>query len=189
MVLYDQQKGEPVVIFFTMDNHPVQQELEKLPKSTLIELIKMYSRNWLTVDGLWFSGVEEKFGLDEAVDLDVRMWKIGSRIEVKRIAELVDLKKGGLQSVLRAINFMSWAACFDYNVEHKENKAIWTCTHCPPQINRTKAEKEEFACRSTFEACFGNLCELIDPKVKVTCLICPPGPHPKDIWCQWEFYI
>ena len=57
-----------------MKNHidnPVEQELEKFPKETLIELIKMYSRNWLTLDGLWFSGVEEKFGLDEALALDV----------------------------------------------------------------------------------------------------------------------
>ena len=46
-----------------MDN-PVSQELERLQKDTLIELIKMYSQNWLTVDGLWFSGVEDKYGLD-----------------------------------------------------------------------------------------------------------------------------
>jgi len=169
-----------------MDN-PVQQELEKLPKSALIELIKMYSRNWLTVDGLWFSGVEKKFGLDEALDLDVRMWEISSRIEARRIKEFLDLKEDGLQSVLRAINFMSWAASFGYKVEYRGNQAIWTCTHCPPQINRIKAGMEEFACRPTFEACFGSLCEVMDPKVKVTCLICPPEPHPEDIWCQWEF--
>ena len=47
-----------------MDNpeNPVHAELEKLPKETLIELIKMYSRNWHTCDGLWFSGVEEQYG-------------------------------------------------------------------------------------------------------------------------------
>ena len=169
-----------------MDN-PVQQELEKLPKSSLIELIKMYSRNWLTVDGLWFSGVEKKFGLDEALDLDVRMWEISSKIEAKRIKEFLDLKEDGLHSILRAINFMSWAASFGYKVEYRGDKATWTCTHCPPQINRIKAGMGEFPCRPTFEACFGSLCELIDPKVKATCLICPPEPHPEDIWCQWEF--
>jgi hypothetical protein len=46
----------------------------------------MYSRNWLTVDGLWFSGVEEKFGLYEALDLNVRRWEIGSRIEVNLLS-------------------------------------------------------------------------------------------------------
>ena len=169
-------------------DNPVEQELEKLPKETLIELIKIYSRNWLTLDGLWFSGVEEKFGLDEALALDVRMWQIGSRIEAKRIKELLGLNEGGLGDVLRAINFMSWAASFGYRVELSKGRAIWTCTHCPPQISRVRSGKGEFACRPTFEACFGNLCEVIDQRVMVTCVVCPPDPHPEDIWCQWEFH-
>jgi len=163
------------------------EELNKLPKETLLKLIQMYSRNWLTVDGLWFSGVEEKFGIEEALDLDIRMWRIGSRIEAKRIRDLLGLERGGIESILKAIHFMSWAACFGYRVEEDRDRAVWTCTHCPPQVNRAKAGLPEFACRPTFEACFGNLCEIIDPKVKVSCLICPPGPHPDDVWCQWGF--
>jgi len=170
-------------------DNPVQQELEKLPQKTLIELIKMYSKNWLTVDGLWFSGVEEKFGLDEALALDVRMWRIGSRIEANRIKEILGLGDGGLKDVLRAINFMSWAASFGYHVEQQKDRAVWTCTHCPPQVSRVNSGKGEFACRSTFEYCFRNLCDLIDKRVRMNCLICPPDPHPRDIWCQWEFCL
>jgi hypothetical protein len=50
--------------------HPFQAELEGLSKETLIELIKMYSRNWHTCDGLWFSGVEERYGTDTALEID-----------------------------------------------------------------------------------------------------------------------
>lgn len=170
----------------TVDN-PVEQELEKLPKEVLIELVRMYSRNWITLDGLWFSGVEERFGLDEALSIDLGMWRIGSKIEAKRIKEILGLNEGGLGSVLRAINFMSWAASFGYKVEVDQNRAVWTCTYCPPQANRTGSGKGEFACQPTFEACFSNICEVIDPSVRVTCLICPPAPHPEDVWCQWEF--
>jgi hypothetical protein len=86
-------------------DHPVYQDMQRLPKETLIELIKMYSRNWLTVDGLWFTGVEQKYGLDAAVELDVRMWKIGSRIKAKRIKNLLNLGSG-LENIIKAINFM-----------------------------------------------------------------------------------
>ena len=65
--------------------HPIEKELKVLPRETLIDLVKMYSRNWLTVDGLWFGGVEERYGLDAAMELDLRMWQIGSMIEAKRI--------------------------------------------------------------------------------------------------------
>ena len=168
--------------------NPALNELEKLSKDTLIDLIKMYSRNWMTLDGLWFSGVEERYGLEAALDLDTRMWKIGSMTEAKRIKKLLRLG-GGLENVLRAINFMSWAASFGYEYNLSADRAIWTCRRCLPQEQRIKAGKGEFACRPTFDACFKNVAKIIEPTVKVKCIFCPPGPHPDDAWCQWEFSL
>ena len=153
-----------------MENLAVK-ELEKLPRETLIEIIRMHSRNWMTLDGLWFSGVEEAFGVEAAMELDIRMWRKGSRTEARRIKQLLDLGPG-LDNVIRAIHFMSWAASFGYRVEESEGRALWTCTRCPPQENRLKAGLAEFPCRPTFEACFVNVCEVIDPSIQVTC-ICP----------------
>jgi len=68
---------------------PISGHLAELSKDTLIELIRMHSRNWMTLDGLWFSGVEEKYGLAAAMELDVRMWRIGSLTEAKRIKKLL----------------------------------------------------------------------------------------------------
>lgn len=170
-----------------MDN-PVEGELKELSKETLIELIKMHSRNWVTVDGLWFSGVEEKYGLDAAMELDVRMWQIGSKIEARRIKDLLNLSEG-LENVIRAINLMSWSASFGYEYDMSVNHALWTCRRCPPQENRVKAGMGEFPCKPTFDACFENVIRVIDPRVKVQCIFCPPGPHPDDAWCQWEFVL
>ena len=170
-------------------NNPVLQELEKLEKETLIELIKMYSHNWLTVDGLWFSGVEEKYGLDAALELDVRMWGIGSMIEAKRIKNLLNLQGRGLDNIIKTINFMSWAPGFGYEYELSTNRAIWTCKRCPPQEQRVKIGKGEFPCKPTFDACFNNVIKVIDPRARVQCIFCPPGPHPDDAWCQWEFIL
>lgn len=170
-----------------MDN-PVLQELEKLPKETLIDLVKMYSRNWMTLDGLWFSGVEERYGLDAAMDIDTRMWQIGSMIETKRIKELLKMG-GGLENILRAINFMSWSPSFGYEYDILDDRAIWTCRRCPPQEQRIKAGIGEFPCKPTFDACFNNVIQVIDPAFKVRCIFCPPDPHPDDTWCQWEFYL
>ncbi len=43
-----------------------QVKLEELPKETLIELARMYARNWQTLDGLWFRNVEAQYGLEAA---------------------------------------------------------------------------------------------------------------------------
>lgn len=169
--------------------HPIRSELEKLPKEKLIELIFMYSRNWLTCDGLYFTATEEKYGIDAALEIDIHMWKIGSRIEAKRIKEVLGISEGGLDNVLRTITFMSWSPSSEYEIERKGNQALLTCVHCPPQEARVRKGLGEFACRPTFENGFRNVIEVIDPRVKVECKICPPGPHPPDIWCQWEFEL
>jgi len=168
--------------------NPVHAELEKLPKETLIELIKMYSWNWHTCDGLWFSGVEERYGTDKALEIDITMWDVSSRLEAKRIKEILAIPdNAGLDAVLKTINFMSWAAKCDYRIERNGDSARLTVVSCPPQEARIKAGKGVFACRPTFERGFGNVARVIDSRVKVSCKYCPPGPHPGDSWCQWEF--
>ncbi|MBI4774770.1 MAG: hypothetical protein HY788_11430 [Deltaproteobacteria bacterium] len=169
-------------------DHPGIAYLRTLSKEQLIDAIKMYSRNWMTLDGLWFSGVEDKYGLDAAMDLDVRMWRIGSKIEAKRIKESFGLG-GGIENVLRAIDLMSWAPSFDYEYQRTDNGVVWTCRQCPPQEQRARLGKAEFPCRPTFEACFANVIQVVDPGVRVECRFCPPDPHPEDAWCEWVFWM
>ena len=44
----------------------VNKTLEKMERSELIQLIEIYSKNWLAMDGVWFQSVERKFGMAEA---------------------------------------------------------------------------------------------------------------------------
>ncbi|HOP47640.1 MAG TPA: DUF6125 family protein [Desulfobacteraceae bacterium] len=118
--------------------------------------------------------MEENFGLEAAFELDIRMWKIGSRIEAKRIKELLNLGNG-LDNILRAINFMNWAAGFGYDVVRSKNRAVWTCRRCPPQEQRVRMGKGEFPCEPTFDACFNNVIQVVDPHVTVRCIFCPPA--------------
>ncbi len=171
-------------------DNPAHDELERLPKEKLIELITMYSRNWHTCDGLWFLGVEKKYGTDAALKIDIDMWDVSSRVEAKRIKEIMGIPdNGGLDAVLRTINFMSWAAKCDYRVERQEDTSLLTVVSCPPQEARIKSGIGQFACRPTFETGFSNVARIIDPRVTVSCIHCPPGPHPPGSWCQWEFKI
>jgi len=52
-----------------------QVKLEELPRETLIELARMYARNWQTLDGLWFGNVEAQYGLEAAIKLDLKNWE------------------------------------------------------------------------------------------------------------------
>lgn len=65
--------------------------LSAFSKDELIELIEIYSKNWLAMDGVWFQSVERKLGMDEAMYHDAEAWKRFTVIEAKRIKEFLKL--------------------------------------------------------------------------------------------------
>jgi len=162
-------------------------DLESLPKETLIKIIRMMARNWLTVDGLWFRGVEGKFGLAAAVELDVKMWEQQAIIETKRIKETLGVKEKGIEGVLKILEYMtsSYAYCFEYE-EKSPDRVVIRYPHCIPQEARVRQGMGEFPCRPTGETILKRIIEIIDPRVTFRCLACPPGEHAADFWCKWE---
>ena len=54
---------------------PNREQLNALSKEELIQLIQLYSKNWLALDGVWFQSVERKYGMEEAMFHDAEAWK------------------------------------------------------------------------------------------------------------------
>lgn len=170
--------------------NPSDAVLKKLSNEELIKLIKILSKNWLTVDGLWFSGVEEKFGLDTAIELDLRMWKYYSAIEIRRLRETFNLTQKGIPGIIEVIQLMLCSLIFDYEIEEvNDHKLVFKIVHCLPQEARLRLGKDVFACQPTYDSAFENLISVVDPRVKFKCLFCPPEPRPEGYWCGWEFTL
>ncbi len=165
------------------------QVLEALPKEKLIDVLRMFSKNWNTVDGLWFRLVEEEYGLETALKLDYKMWESYEPIEARRIKDFLQLSGGGPEAVVKAIHFAAWAPSTEYRVEKTSLGALWTCTYCPAQEARKRKGLGEHRCKPAGISCFGGAARVIDPAVTVRCVFCPPDPHPEDSWCQWEFTV
>ncbi|MFC2000669.1 DUF6125 family protein [Chloroflexota bacterium] len=162
--------------------------LEDLPRETLIELARMYARNWQTLDGLWFGSVEREYGLEAAVKLDIRNWEKQSSIEAQRIKKVLGLNEGGLPSILQALSFMSWqmvSPLFEVE-EESPRRIVFFYPRCTVQEGRKKGNKPEFPCKTMKTTLLANLTRIIEPRASVKCLACPPDPHPDDCWCRWE---
>ena len=165
--------------------------IEKLPKGTLVKLVKMYARNWQTLDGLWFRNVEAEYGLEAAVKLDLKNWEKQSVMEAERIRKVLKLNKGGLPSVLCVLSLMSWqlsSPIFECEEEGPQ-RIVFYYPRCSVQEGRRKQGKEEFPCKNMKLTLLSNLARVIEPRAIVKCLTCPPDPHPQEFWCKWELIM
>ncbi len=166
-------------------------ELEKLPKKTLVELTKMYSRNWQSLDGSWFGLVEAEFGLETAVRLDLRSWGKQAVLEAQRIKKVLKLDKGGLPSVLTVLSFMSWqltSSLFEIEDESPE-KIVFYYKRCAIHESRNRLNKPVFPCKTMKLGLLTNIARVAEPKAVVKCLACPPDPPQADFWCKWELTL
>ena len=65
--------------------------LETLTQAQLIDLIEVYAKDWLALDGVWFQSIERKFGMDEAMYHDKEAWQRYTVIEARRIKAFLGL--------------------------------------------------------------------------------------------------
>jgi len=165
--------------------------LERLPKKTLIELVKMYSRNWQSLDGLWFGNVEAECGLETAVKVDLKNWERQSVLEANRLKKVLGLNEGGLASVLTVLSFMSWQLTSPlFEIEQESPKRIvFYYPQCAVQEGRARQNKSVFPCKTMKSTLLSNIARVVEPKAVVRCLSCPPDPRHPDFWCKWELTL
>jgi len=47
----------------------------------------------------------------------------------------------------------------------------------------------DFPCKTVGIIEYSGFAKTIDPRIQTKCLVCPPDPHPYDVWCAWEFVV
>jgi len=160
----------------------------QIPRDKLVEV---FSRSLTTIDGLWFLAVEQKYGFDTALGLDIEVWRRFGLIQARRMVNTFAIKE---DSPIRAvIKVLLVDPIFPIYVPEvpvlTDTKAIFRCTDCPPQKARIRDGRGEFPCKGVGIALFGAYAEAVDPTIKVSCLTCPPDAHPPQYWCEWQFEV
>ncbi|MFC2017617.1 DUF6125 family protein [Chloroflexota bacterium] len=159
-----------------------------IPREKLVDLC---SRSLYTIDGLWFSLLEEKYGLDVALDMDLEVWRRFGLIHGRRVLKTFAIKKNSpIQALVSMIQVDPMLFVYKPEiVTLTDSKLVFHCANCPPQKARIRDGRGEFPCKPVGEALFISYAELVSSKVKLTCLTCPPDPHPSQFWCEWQYEI
>lgn len=165
--------------------------IDDLPREQLLKLIDVYAKAWQAMDGAYFLALEEKYGMDVAIEMDKEAWKIFSPIEARRIMkEFYIPSNGGLKSLEQALGYRVYARLNKQSTEWVDKNTLqFTMNECRIQVARNRKGLPDFPCRQVGEIEYSYFAETIDPRIKTQCLFCPPGKHPDDAYCKWEFTL
>ncbi len=164
--------------------------LESLSKEKLIELIGIYSKNWLAMDGVWFQSVEEKLGMDEAMYHDERAWERFTVTEAKRIKEFLKLpEQAGIEGLAKALQLRFYGNINKDTIEIDGNTLVYTAVDCRVQTARLRKGMPFHPCKSVGVIEYSGFAKTIDSRFTCECVSCYPDITDDTCCCKWKFVL
>lgn len=164
---------------------------EAMGREDLLRALEMFAKNWLAHDGCWFLAAEERFDMETAIDLDGRSWKRFAEVEARRIMATFNIPAaGGLAALERALNLRLYAVINSQRTEWSVDRKVlrFFMDVCRVQEARRRKGLADFPCKSVGIIEFEMFAATVDPRIRTTCLHCPPET-PSGRYCGWEFTI
>ena len=155
------------------------------------KLVEVFSRSLTTIDGLWFLAIEQKYGFDAAMEMDIEVWRRFSSIHGRRVIRTFTIKEDTpVRTLIKLVQADPLMAVQKPEVVTlTDDKAIFRCMDCPTQVARIKDGKGVFPGQPVCQAMYTAYAEAIDPRIKITCLASPPDTENVPYWCEWQFEI
>lgn len=162
--------------------------LEETPRDTLLDLLALHIRNIWRVDGLYFLGIEERFGTGAATAVDAGCWEAMGRIEAKHLRRVLGVERIELASFIHLLRNTSWALDIPEKVyEVTGDTATFRVVKCGTQETRIRKGLGVFPCRRVRFGYLRAFANELGPGIETVCRFCPPDERPAGAWCEWEF--
>jgi len=167
------------------------ERIDALTQEELLELNKIYAKNWLAHDGLWFQSIEEKYGMDMAIDMDREAWRRFTVIEARRLIDFLRLgKNSGITGLKKALSFRLYSTLNkDEIVVEEENVLIYRVKTCRVQHARRKKGLSDFPCKAVGIIEYSLFAKAIDERFETEVLSCHPDITNADYNCIWKFTL
>jgi hypothetical protein len=165
--------------------------LTKMPTERLLDFFFLQIRNLWRVDGLYFLGIEKKFGTEAATEIDADVWESMATIEAKVLQKVFKVgEKPDVPMIMDLLRRSSWALDQPFKtVEVSGNRATLSIDRCRTQEARLGKGLSEFPCKKVRFGYLKAFAKTLNPNVEVNCIVCPPDKHSKEQWCKWEFAL
>ncbi len=159
---------------------------------TLVELLALYGKLYMALDGFWYLAIKERVSNEEALACDIRVWERASRYEMTNITKRLNIQGNDVIALMKGFQVSPWF----WNLRHKveienRNNAILTITHCPTldALENEGEGREREICQLVEPRIWNGSASAINPDMEVKCLKSPPRKNRDEICCQWEFKL
>ena len=164
--------------------------IAQLEKDELLKLIEIYSKNWLAMDGVWFQSVERKWGMDEAMEHDINVWRSFSVIEAKRIMQFLNLpERAGIEGLKQALAYRLYANINEDETIVQGNVLIYRTLDCRVQNARKRKGMEFHPCKSVGIVEYNCFAKEIDDRFECEAISCYPDITDETCNCSWKFTL
>lgn len=164
--------------------------INEITRDKIADFIFLHLRDMWAVDGLYYLGIEEKWGTEAATEIDRKVWEIMGKIEARKLKDFLQIKNNDIPSMIKALQHSGWALDLeDKEIIIENERAIVRNVKCRVQNTRLKKGLEEFGCKPVRWGFLKSFAKEFNPDIEVKCIVCPPDQHPSNLWCQWEFVL
>jgi hypothetical protein len=165
--------------------------LSEMPLEKLLDYFFLQIRNLWRVDGLYFLEIEKTFGTEAATQIDANVWENMAVLEAKSLQKMFKVDENpDIPDIMKLLSLTSWALDQPFKtIKISADRAFLSINRCRTQEARLRKGLGEFPCKKVRFGYLKAFVKTLNPNVEVNCLVCPPDPHPKDLWCMWEFRV
>ena len=164
--------------------------IESLAKEDLLKLLDIYAKNWLAMDGVWFQSIEQKFGMDEAIEHDKNAWRNFTVIEADRIKNFLHLpERSGIEGLKQALALRIYANINKDEIIVQGNELIYRTLDCRVQNARQRKGMEFHPCKPVGLIEYTYFAKTIDDRFECEAISCYPDITDKTCNCAWKFTL
>ena len=177
--------------------HKLPELLLRMDADRLECIYNALCTNWLACDGVWFQAAEAHAptAMHDAKRVNDTCWNRFSPLEANRIKALLEFSEASspreaLEQCKAALGLRLYAQVNKQEiVEETPDSFVFRMSNCRVQAARNRKGLEDYPCKSGGIVEYTTFARTIDPRIKVTCLACPPDPHPAAWFCAWKFFV
>lgn len=168
----------------------MNEAVQNLSKDELIELLEIYAKNLIALDGTWFQSIEAEDGMDAAMHHDVEAWRRFSVSEARRIKKFLKLdERPGIEGLARALALRCQSAANVDEIVVDGNELVYRIVDCRVQNARERKGMGFHPCKSVGVVEYGVFASAIDDRIATACLSCYPNIVDDTCNCAWKFTL